>query len=103
MKYHGKIGFIKTEETAPGVWQEVVTEKPYSGDVIRNSRKWQSGGKVNDDVNISNQISIVANPYAYENIGFIRYVEWMNSKWKVTDVEVAYPRLILNIGGVYNG
>jgi hypothetical protein len=102
-KFYGKIGYSTTEETAPGVWEESVTERSYYGDLIRNTRRYQSTDQVNDDVNISNEISILADPYAYENFHSMKYVEFMGAKWKVTSVEVQYPRLILSVGGVYNG
>ena len=72
------------------------------GDLIKNTRRLESSGSVNDDINISNQISIVADPYANENFYAMRYVKFMGAKWKISDVEVQYPRLILTIGGVYN-
>jgi hypothetical protein len=102
-KFYGKIGYSTTEETAPGVWEENVTERSYYGDLIRNTRRYQSTDQVNDDLNISNEISILADPYAYENFHSMKYVEFMGAKWKVTSVEVQYPRLILSVGGVYNG
>lgn len=101
-KFYGKIGYGVTEETSPGVWEEFITEKSYYGEVIRNTRKLQSLDKVNDDVNISNEISIVADPFAYKNFHSIRYVEYMGAKWKVTTVDVQYPRLVLSLGGLYN-
>lgn len=103
MKYYGMIGFITTEETAPSVFEEVVTERPYRGDVIRVSRRLQSDDKRNDDVTISNEIKIVADAFAYENFQNIRYLTWMGSKWKVNTITVDRPRLTLEIGGVYNG
>jgi hypothetical protein len=102
-KFYGKIGYSTTEETAPGVWEENVTEHSYYGDLIRNTRRYQSTDQVNDDLNISNEISILADPYAYENFHSMKYVEFMGAKWKVTSIEVQYPRLILSVGGVYNG
>lgn len=101
-KWFGKIGYAITAETRPGVWEEEVVEREYYGDVIRNSRRLQSGDKVNDDLNISNQLSIVSDPYANENFHAMRYAEFMGAKWKVTDVEVQYPRLTLTLGGVWN-
>ena len=101
-KWFGKIGYATTAETAPGVWEESITVRDYYGDIIRNSRRLQSGDKVNDDLNISNQLSIVSDPYANENFHAMRYAEFMGAKWKVTDVEVQYPRLLLTLGGVYN-
>lgn len=102
-KWFGKIGFAKTAETKPGVWEEQITEREYYGDVMRNSRRLQSSAdKLNDDLNISNEISIVADPYANEHFYSIRYAEFSGAKWKVSDVEVQYPRLILTLGGVWN-
>lgn len=102
-KYYGLIGYAETVETAPGVWKEQTTERVYYGDVIRNSRRLQSTEHLNDDINISNQISIVADPYAINNFHSMRYAEFMGAKWKVSDIEVQYPRLLLTLGGVYNG
>ena len=102
-KFYGNIGYIKTVEVEPGVWEEQVIERPYYGDLTRNTSRFQSSGGVNDDINISNNISIVADPYANENFQHMRYVEFMGAKWKITNVEVKYPRLILTAGGVYNG
>lgn len=103
MKYCGLIGFGDTEETRPGIWEEVIKEYKYFGDVIRDTRRWNTTEYLNDNFNISNRISIVADPYAFDNFAHIRYAEWMGTRWKVTSVEVQPPRLILDIGGVYNG
>lgn len=101
-KFYGNIGFATTVETAKGVWEEQITERPYFGDVIRNKRQLRDAGKVNSDVDISNEISIVADPYANDNFQSMRYVVFMGTKWAVESVEVQYPRLILSIGGLYN-
>lgn len=103
MKFYGKIGYGETVETVPGVWEEQITEREYFGDFMRNSSSLQSSDKVNDNFNISHSISIVADPYALEKFCFMRYVEFGGTKWKITNVEIQYPRLILSIGGVYNG
>lgn len=102
-KFYGKIGFVNTVETAPGCWEEKIIERPYFGDVTRNTSRYQSSGGVNDDINISNTISIIADPYANENFQHMRYVVFMGTEWKITNVDVQYPRLVLSIGGVYNG
>lgn len=101
-KFFGVIGFNKSIEISPGVYGDH-TERQYYGDIIRNSRRLQSSDKVNDDISVSNQISVLADPYAVENFHDIAYVVWLGSKWKVTSVEVQFPRLILELGGVYNG
>ena len=102
-KYYGKIGYIETKQTSPGVWEEVKEERYYDGDVIRNTRRWESNTNLNVNLYVSNLISIVADPYAYKNFHSMRYAEWMGTLWKITEVEVLYPRLVLTIGGVYNG
>lgn len=102
-KYYGKIGYCKQVETTPGVWEEKITVRQYYGDLIKNTRRLQSTDQVNDDINISNEISILADPYANENFHSMRYAELMGTKWKITNVEVRYPRLILTLGGLYNG
>lgn len=101
-KYYGKIGYAVTKETEPGIYEEIIEEREYFGDVIRNTRRLREASKVNDDVNISNLISIVADPFANNNFHAMRYITFMGSKWKISDVEVQYPRLILTIGGLYN-
>ncbi len=102
-KFYGKIGYAITKETTPGVWVEEIVERSYYGDVIRNIRRLQGSENLNDDINVSNEISIVADAFANQNFYSMRYVEYMGAKWKVSSVEVKYPRLILNMGGVYNG
>lgn len=102
-KFFGTIGFNEeTVETSPGVWEQQVAERQYYGDLIRNNRRLQSTDQLNDDINISNEISIVADPYANANFHSIRYVEFMGAKWKVSNVDVQFPRLILTLGGVWN-
>lgn len=102
-KWFGVVGYAETVETAPGVSEERITERSYYGDVIRNNRRLQSTEHLNDDVNVSNEISILADPYAIDNFHSIRYAEFMGTRWKVSNVDVQYPRLNLSLGGVYNG
>ena len=102
-KYYGVIGYVETVETSPGVWEEQITERNYYGELIRNTSRFQVSDQVNDNVNIANEISVIADPFATQNFHAMRYVEFMGAKWKITNVEVRYPRLILTIGGLYNG
>lgn len=101
-KFYGPIGYSETVETKPGVYEEQIVERNYYGDVIRNSKRWENSEHLNDNININNTISVVADAYAYEHFFAIRYVKWMGASWKVSSVEVERPRLILTIGGVYN-
>lgn len=102
-KWFGKIGYAVTSETRPGIWEEVIVERNYYGDMTRNSRRLQTVSQVNDDININNELSIIADPYAMNSFHAMRYAEFMGAKWKITNVEVQYPRLILSLGGLYNG
>lgn len=105
MKYYGKIGYGVTAENpaGSGVWTETITERYYYGEVTNTYRRLETTDKVNDDLSITNTISIVADPFAYSNFTDMRYIEWEGHKWKVSSVQVARPRLILTLGGVYNG
>ena len=102
-KFFGTVGYGKAEEKAPGVYEDVITEKQYFGDVVRNTRQLKDGQSVNDDLSVSNSISIVADAYANENFFAIRYISWAGTLWTVSDVEVQSPRLLMRLGGVYNG
>ena len=101
-RWCGVIGYAETLEIEPGVWSEEFTERKYYGDLLRNSRRLKGSEQVNDDITISNQISILADPYAVQHFHAIRYAELFGTKWKVSSVEVQYPRLILELGGIYN-
>ena len=101
-KWAGVIGFgITTNEN--DVYIDTITEKPYKGEQLRCSYKWQQASKVNDDFTVNNQISIIADNFAYENIGTMKYVTILGVKWKITSFDPQYPRIILNVGGVWNG
>lgn len=102
-KFRGVVGYGETVEVQAGVWEDVITERTYSGDVIRNTRRLENGQKVNNDLSVGNSISIVADAYANDHFFAIRYVEWAGTLWTVSDVEVQRPRLTLRLGGVYNG
>lgn len=107
-RFYGTIGFIRTMETdpenRPGIWEPVLTERNYYGDVMRNSRRWdQNGNSANDNLVINNTISIVADTYAEKNMGAMKFVEWHGERWIITSIEFQRPRIILTIGGLYNG
>ncbi len=102
MKYYGQIGFAVSQETTPGVWRNVMVERPYFGDIVKNYTS-PEGNEIIDNINISNKISIVADPFAYENFQHMKYIRYMGAVWIIKSVDVQYPRLELSIGGVYNG
>ena len=96
-RFYGPVGYVQDVQTAPDVYVEVAEERNYVGDLLKNNRRLESSGELNDDIKISNRISIVADPYAIEHFFAIRYVKWMGVYWKVTEVDVEYPRLILSL------
>lgn len=100
-KFYGKIGFVKTEKTAPGVYTPKSEERYYAGDVIRKLYRLENTQEINQNLNLNNSISIIADDFIYDNLEYIAYVEWLGSLWKVNSVEPQRPRLILDIGGVY--
>lgn len=104
MKYHGSVGYAVAKESAdiPDTFENSIEEHIYQGDIISNRSQWKETDKINDDLTISNKISILADPYAFQNFQHIRYVTWMNSKWKVSNIELAFPRIILTINGEWN-
>ena len=101
-KFFGNIGYATQVETAPGVWEDSIVERQYFGDLNRNMKQNQSSDTLNDNIMVSNEISILADPFANENFHLMRYVEFMGTKWIISSVEVQYPRLRLTIGGVYH-
>lgn len=101
-KFYGIIGYGVSKENGTGIWENELTTRHYYGDVIKRSIKNNQSSKINDDIDITNEISIIADPFAYTNFHAIKYVEFMGAKWRVTRIEVQHPRLILSIGGIYN-
>lgn len=105
MKYAGNIGFWQSDtETSPGVYGPSIVEKKYTGDVLKNSRRFKDrDGFQNGELFFTNRISVLSDLYLQNNISTIKYIEWKGSKWNVTSVEINYPRVVLEIGGPYNG
>lgn len=103
-KFYDDIGFFTSVEDPehPAKYVETLRVQKYYGDILQNNKRNGSASKVIDDITVNNRVSILGDPYAYENFHAIRYVKWMGTKWKVDSVEVEYPRLILSLGGVYN-
>lgn len=102
-KFFGKIGFIRTVETRPDIWEEEVSERDYIGDFVEPVRSWHTSDGANDDVELRTDISVIMDPFANENYPYARYVVIKGVKWKVKSIRPGYPRLVLSIGGVYNG
>jgi len=102
-KFVGTLGFAERVETAPDVWRDAVTERPYTGDLTKYQKQYQPGESVNDDLTLQNGIEIVYDDYLLIHHPQLKYVEYAGVKWKVRSIEPARPRLKLQLGGVYNG
>ena len=102
-KFNGKVGFVQSSETAPGVWTDIATEREYYGDVIRQTKSWLAANQVNDNLTLGNRISLVGDDFANLNLATIKYIIWGGEYWKVTNIEFQRPRLVLSLGGIYNG
>ena len=102
-KFFGKVGFSKPVEGDLSVWEEEVTERSYYGDVTRISNRFSPADKLHDDFEINNEISIVADDFAYQNSHIMRYVNYLGANWKISSIRVERPRIILTLGGVYHG
>ena len=102
-KYCGKIGILSQKEVTPGVWKSQITEKMVYGDIVRDNQNNINREQVNDSIKINNQISIIGDPSIYADFSSLIYITYAGAKWKITTIEVKYPRLLLSMGEVYNG
>lgn len=104
-RWFGKVGYSETVETTPGVWTTEDTVREYYGDILRNTTRWsRNPDSTNDNLTVTTQISIVADAFANEKFHAIKWIEFMGVKWCVDSVDPTQPpRLILTLGGVYNG
>lgn len=101
-RYYGTVGYVVTEETSPGVWTETTRKRKLRGDILTSSRRFEHGLGTNDNLVLSTRLSIVADKFVKENFSTIRWVEYLGVKWKVTNAELLYPRIILSLGERYN-
>lgn len=102
-KYHGHIGYAIDNEVSPGVWDETIIEHEYYGEIIKNRVNVQSGNNINPGISLTINLSIIGDPYAYEHFYSIRYVTYLGKKWSVTNIDPGHPRIVISLGGLYNG
>ena len=103
MKFVGKIGFVQTVDDGHGVWRQDVIERTYKGDLVRNYKNYQNSESVNDNLTLSNNLSIIADKFVTEQLSMMKYVKLRGSYWSITSADIQPPRIILTLGGVYNG
>lgn len=101
MKWFGKIAFSDQHETEPGVWEDEPVVRDYFGDVLKNYKRDNTTSTMNSEISVSNQLSVVADPFLLNSFHKILYVEFMGAKWRVSSVDVQYPRMILDFGGLF--
>lgn len=102
-KWYGVIGFAETMEASPGIWEDHITERNYYGQVLQTTRRTQTSGQIIDNIEVTNRISILADPFVEQHSHLIRYLTFMGARWEVSSIELKFPRLVLTVGGVYNG
>lgn len=102
MRYSGVIGLAETSETVPGVWTPTITEKKVFGDVLQQSRRYDSGQQINEDLHLQNRLSVVYDSELLEKFTTAKYITWNSSKWKISSIEIQQPRLVISLGGLYN-
>ena len=100
-RYYGNIGFATQVESRPGVWEDVIEERPYKGDVLHSGRRWENSDDINDDVVLTNRFSVISDVYLCSHIPALRYLEYLGTKFKITSVELERPRVTISVGGVY--
>lgn len=97
-RFAGLVGYVTQGESVPGVWSPVENPKQMRGDVIRQSSTSQNG-----DISLNHRVSLLGDAYAFSNYYNIKWVEVMGVKWAVTSVEIQRPRIIVTLGGLWNG
>lgn len=102
-KYAGKVGFATQTETSPGVWEDVTVERLMKGDVIRANTTISMDGKVNGDVTFNHRVSLVGASLPLMEYYNIKYITLDGYKWEVKSIEIQRPRIIVTLGGMWNG
>lgn len=101
-RFAGAVGFAEQVNTAPGVYRDEIVERQYTGTVIRNAVRWNTGSEVNEPMRLDQSISIILDPYFNDHLQALRYVRWMGGLWKITSVQIQRPRVILQLGSEYH-
>lgn len=105
MKYSGNAGFRITDvEVDPDVFEPQVVVKKVRGDVVTSRYHHDQNGDKStiDNIRITNQISLVADQFFMKHISNLLYLKYQGVKWKVESFTIKPPRVILDLGGVYN-
>lgn len=102
-RFAGLVGYVTQEEKVPDVWSPTENPRVMKGDIIRQSSSVQNDNKVNSDISLGHRISLIGDAYAFDNYYNIKWVNIDGYKWEVISVEIQRPRIIVSLGGKYNG
>ena len=100
-RFSGKLGFVMTRETEEGVWLEDFVEISAKGTIRSLYVRNDNNSSVNANLRLTNEVSILLNSKIQTYLETLKYVVWKGSKWEVQSIGVAYPRLTINLGGLY--
>lgn len=100
-RFSGELGFVISRETAEGVWLEDRIEIPVKGTIRSLYVRNDNNSSVNSNLRLTNEVSILLNSKIQTYLETLKYVVWKGSKWEVQSIGVAYPRLSINLGGLY--
>lgn len=108
MRFYGNVVYVEQveREDRPGVMVDKPTVRTVKGNVKKNFYRWKNNPNQStlDAENVSHIIEIVADPYAINHFGSMRYIEWLGQKWKIESVDASsLPQLTIYVGGLYNG
>lgn len=100
-RFSGKLGFVMTRETEEGVWLENSVELRVKGTIHSLYVRNDNSSSANTNLRLTNEISILMDTKIEEYLETLKYVVWKGSKWEVQSIGVNYPRLTINLGGLY--
>ena len=104
-QYSGMLGYVMpAKEDPPGIWKpSAVVEKLGRGDLIGQTINNEDVGGLSDGITINNQLSIIMDPFVNKNLESLKYVILYGTRWEIKSMTINRPRVILTLGGVYNG
>lgn len=100
-RFSGKLGFVITHETEEGVWLENVVELQVKGTIRSLYVRNDNSASANTNLRLTNEISILMDTKIETYLETLKYVVWKGSKWEVQSIGVNYPRMTINLGGLY--
>ena len=101
-KWYGRIGFSTDSDQGFGIFEKTSEARPYYGDIIHSRPGWTAvSDSTNEKMTVNSRISVVADDFALQNTYRMTWIEYLGTKWYISSVELAFPRIIVDIGNVY--